>query len=884
MPLNFSASGFTTRSDIGPARDFMQQDPMALREEEDEEKYNENEEGLFAGTPYERDDEEADRIYEAIDAKMDERRRKRREEKEKEMMLKQKDKPKLSMQFDDVKRDLAQLSDSDWANIPEPGNHRSKRLKKTNEKERFTPLPDSVIIAGMQNTEYGSREQVAGISTSLSGMSTAITDLTSVSIAKEKVLSINLDKYASEGSKTCVDPKGYLTGLSSMLVRSDAEIGDIKKGRLLLESLIKTNPKHAPGWISLARLEEIDGKLAKAKSIIAQGCLECPKSDDVWLEAARLNKGDVAKQILAHGALQNPESVKLWMAAVDLENDFGKKRKILRKALENIPNSVRLWKSAIELEEDENAKLMLSKAVECVPSSVELWLALARLETHQVARSVLNKARQACPTSFEIWIAAANLEDANGNTAMVSTIIDRGLKVLESKGANLTREKWMEQAAICEKSGNIATCHAIIKSTISIDIDEDDRKSTWLSDAESFQRQGLLECSRAVYSYTLSVFPSKKSIWLAAVKFEKSFGTREKVDELLQRAVKACPHSELLWLMWAKEKWISWNDIEAARNVLRLAFIESPDNDQLWLAAAKLEAENGFYDNAKAILCEAREKTESEKIWMKSAMLEWHCGNFDGALEIINEALNSFASFDKLWMMKGQILQIKGQLEEARESYQKALKACPKSTPLWILAAQLEMNEKKAIRARSILDKARVLIPKNENLWYQSVVCELKSANTSVAKSILSKALQECPQSGKLWALSVFLEPKLARKGKVSDALKKCDNDPYVFIATARIFWYEKSLDKAKGWFEKALQADSDCGDSWGWYFLFLSSEYPGEVDEFIKRFEAADVKHGILFPTVSKDVANLKKSKREILEITSKKLEAEASFCKLKE
>ena len=37
-----------------------------------------NEYGLFAGTTYEADDEEADRIYELVDQNMDARRRKRR--------------------------------------------------------------------------------------------------------------------------------------------------------------------------------------------------------------------------------------------------------------------------------------------------------------------------------------------------------------------------------------------------------------------------------------------------------------------------------------------------------------------------------------------------------------------------------------------------------------------------------------------------------------------------------------------------------------------------------------------------------------------------------------------------------------------------------------
>jgi len=56
-----------------------------------------------------------------------------------------------------------------------------------------------------------------------------------------------------------VDPKGYLTDLNSIKVASEAEIGDIKKARTLLKSVIGTNPKHAPGWVAAARLEEVAG-------------------------------------------------------------------------------------------------------------------------------------------------------------------------------------------------------------------------------------------------------------------------------------------------------------------------------------------------------------------------------------------------------------------------------------------------------------------------------------------------------------------------------------------------------------------------------------------------------------------------------------------------
>lgn len=64
------------------------------------------------------------------------------------------------------------------------------------------------------------------------------------------------------------------------------------------------------------------------------------------------------------------------MKAVELENDVTAKKKVLRRALENIPSSVRLWKSAVELEGPEDARIMLSRAVECCPSSVEVLMHL----------------------------------------------------------------------------------------------------------------------------------------------------------------------------------------------------------------------------------------------------------------------------------------------------------------------------------------------------------------------------------------------------------------------------------------------------------------------------------------------------------------------------
>jgi|SRR6267142_1014 len=349
-----SASGFTTRSDIGPAREGPsaevvayvtslcplvvltrgRSEAQARRGEEpdvdpDQFQDPDNEYGLFAGTTYEADDEEADKIYEQVDRTMDSRRRARREAREEAELAKHRaERPKLQQQFADLKRGLAVVTDAEWENIPDVGNLTRRKRRR---EERSFAVPDSIIVGDRGKGEYenalDSRQQVCctpahelylslpttsyqdhgGFETPAD--SGTLTNFVEIGQARDKILSLKLDQVrrlswpscfgltllqvsgtaTASGSATSIDPKGYLTSLDSQVIKSEAEIGDIKRARMLFDSLIKSNPKHAPGWIAAAALEEHAGRMVAARKLIKQGCEQCPKSEDVWLEAARLH-------------------------------------------------------------------------------------------------------------------------------------------------------------------------------------------------------------------------------------------------------------------------------------------------------------------------------------------------------------------------------------------------------------------------------------------------------------------------------------------------------------------------------------------------------------------------------------------------------------------
>jgi pre-mRNA-processing factor 6 len=291
----------------------------------------------------------------------------------------------------------------------------------------------------------------------------------------------------------------------------------------------------------------------------------------------------------------------------------------------------------------EEARVILARAVQVIPQSVELWLALARLEDPKQARGVLNKARKEVPTSHEIWIAAGRLieqeamkpgrdpKEQQKELDSIDRTIEAGVKALRQHQVLLTREQWMKEAEKCEVEGSPRTCEAIIKATVAMEVEEEDRYDTWMADAEAALARDQIGTARAILAYALKVYPNRKALWRAAADLEKAHGTRyvecepqyfdnhlrtsfrESLDDLLTQAVRHCPQAETLWLMLAKEKWLA-GDVPGARVVLHDAFDANLESEQIWLAAVKLEVENDELVAAKEILNRATTVAGTERV------------------------------------------------------------------------------------------------------------------------------------------------------------------------------------------------------------------------------------------------------------------------------
>jgi pre-mRNA-processing factor 6 len=835
---------------------------------------------------YDDDDDEADRIYEEIDERMKKRRKKNSGQDAQNSTL-----TNIGSQFRELKEQLATVSESEWAAIPDVGDY-SLRYKQKRKQDTFTPITDSLLEsrsivnsdATSGNVSLAGTVQAAEIKNDLnsSGFKSVVSNMSGLAEARGTVLGMSLDRMSdSVAGQTVVDPKGYLTSLSNTTLASNAEIGDINKARLLLKSVRDTNPHHGPGWIAAARVEEAAGKTLQARKLIQEGCEACPTNEDVWLEAARLHPPDMAKTILASAVRHIPTSVKLFLRAADLESNEDAKKAVLRKGLEMNPTSVTLWKEAVELEDEENAKILLSVAVEKVPQSVDMWLALAKLETYDNARKVLNQARRALPTERSIWIAAAKLEESQNHDDMVDIIVQKAVKSLAKHDAVVTREQWLNEAEMAEAAQAPITSAAIIKHTIGIAVDVEDRRRTWADDANGALSRGAIATARAILAHSLAAFPSKRSLWMQAVDLERKHGDSKSLDDVLAAASERLPKQEIFWLLRAKEKWTS-GDIEKAREILTQAFAANPNSEPIWLAAAKLEWEIGEIDRARVLLSRARERAPSDRVYMKSALLERELQQYDDALSLINQGLEKYPQFPKLYMMGGQIcsedlVANKENIDRARSYFEKGLKNCPNSFVLWILSSRLEEKAPRLLsnngssigvgftKARSLLELARLKNLKCPELWIEAIRLERRAGNEKLAITLMARALQDCPNSGLLLAENISTAPRPERKAKSADAIKRNPDDPWVITAVASLFASERKVEKARKWFERAVVLNPDLGDTWAKYYAF---ECEGGDETKIKsvreRCIAADPKHGELWCSIMKDMKHRKKSVQE--------------------
>jgi pre-mRNA-processing factor 6 len=220
----------------------------------------------------------------------------------------------------------------------------------------------------------------------------------------------------------------------------------------------------------------------------------------------------------------------MWLALARLET-YDKARAVLNAARAAIPTEPAIWITAAKLEEAHgNAEAVgriIEKAigvltrdqVKCEKRGCEH----TRVCMGEHARMLIRFLWDATYLSrfLSLFFLVSCWHFSFHSCCVLNAISDAVMSKVV-----IDREQWLKEAEAAERAGAPSTCAAIVRHSIWRGVEDDDRKRTWMDDAESLLGRDAVETARAVYAHALTVFPTKAGLWKAAVDLERRHGER----------------------------------------------------------------------------------------------------------------------------------------------------------------------------------------------------------------------------------------------------------------------------------------------------------------------------------------------------------------------
>lgn len=772
--------------------------------------------GLLSSAPaaYDAEDSESDRIYASIDARIEERHTKRQK---KSTSINQEPIRTHQKLFEDLKRGISCLTQQDWASIPEVGdmtalrpNRKTRRTGQEEENDpgqRYTPMPDFLIEQAKSSTIVGYQ----GTALDKHMEDGTLTDFACFGAARKRQLGQAIDTLAGAGKDNRnsaamalginMSTEAYMTGLTSMPLRSTAEIRDLEKAKMLLRSLVESNPSSVSGWLSLVRLHEGAGAKEEARAEIKRALAANPRSEDLWVEASRLEPTFNTRIIMLRRGLKAlPHSPRLWLRLADATSDSIEDPNFMIDPIES--NEVITFGASIGLDsgisssispktlgvvESPTATHKSDISAKSTPTATAIQKAYARLKCLKEGLSLISD-------SLEMWRAAIEASQfLDGVLDPINSFSD-SLKPVSVEDASSGTFKSLPKISTLEGSKGLLEAATAALPTA---------PELWIGLAEA---QSTQEATRTILNKARAACPLSHEIWIASACIEElkysnvsiipillnrmlsslgSRGHRLSRHQCLQLAIE-CEESgalttatSLVQLATSSgdgcsgqlsniSELIQQADQVAAQGhpvtgkaLLEAALITDPFDEDLWLAALAWE-QRYIPDNATSTKYDtlSHMATINATYALDTSQTSINTGigpdtntelkpNANISItqtdirlgSMMARAMMALPGHPRFWLMATKDAWKKGFICQARSLLQKAFIACPDCEEIWLAAAKIERMEGNADATKAVLTRARDSLPQSARIWIRSAQLERALGNLPFAASLLYFAI-----------------------------------------------------------------------------------------------------------------------------------------------
>ena len=836
-------------------------------------------------------DEKADKFYKTIEENL-KRKKKKKDEDEGPSKQPQTLFDQVRSEMADVMEPLKGMTADQWANIPVIGNSTARRPKW----ELYTYASDRSIL----NDFSGSR-----LNREVNGEF----DILSVANAHRSVLEVQLSKI-SVGDSNVLNVSDFQKELDAQTETVLKQFSDLDAAAQLYRNFTHTNPMNEQSWLIRGRIEERRGFLDKARKIIEKGFIECPNSEKLVLEAARLSPRSEAIRLIQSALQVNQrKSEKLWLTLISYQNDIISKKHIVENALQELPHSELLWRAAATLDDDNNMEI-ISRALTFLPKSKNLWIeGIRNSPSIEKAREFAENAFKELPDNPDILLNLAKAEEQFSPDSchdqcfsLCKHAIDASLKLNHPLDISENKENLdgkensedEENSKDSEKSeknqeGSLFSEVQIKDDTENTETTEDENKN-WINEAQLAEKNGFPVTAEAIASnipysndfvekgelaarcqlfivakQLLSRAAKGNGFWKPYFQFEIDCGD---IDSAITQSIGEYPQNEDLILAAADVLQKARSNHKLIRthisslDILRQGIQRIPNSETIAETLLTLLIQNENLEEAYQFGQTIIQQIHSPNLYTQFAtFVEIYADQFDSdqsipLLSILETGVEKFPNQEDLWIM------LANRSESRIDIMKRAVKASPHNGALHIrLISEVKKAGFPKPVQRALFEQARNDCPENSIVW----LCASYFENNS---RLLEEAKKYVSEPGLIWAREIEISPPEGRNSMANELLRTTGRYREILLELAISQWKHGQDDLAKETFDEITKENPTWGDGWFWKLKFLTTKSSQKViNEANKIADSIKFEDGFVWTRFKKERQNFGLTQSELLD-----------------
>jgi len=469
-----------------------------------------------------------------------------------------------------------------------------------------------------------------------------------------------------------------------------------------------------------------------------------------------------------------------WMkyaAWEENQGEFVRTRSIFERAIQVDYRNTTIWLKYAEMEMKNkfvnHARNVWERACKYLPRVDQFWYKWSYMEEmlgNYIGAREIFKSWMSWEPADLAWLAFAKFEQRMGEVQNAREVLYKYIEVHSELLA------YMRVAKFEDKHGNKESCRRIFESALADLGNKALTEDFFISFIKFEMKNREYDRSKVLFQYGLDNLSKDKSMKLQKfyVKFEKMFGTKESVEEVILTKRKIQYEKEIEKNQFNYDIWFDYtrleeqsvkSDFERVREIYERAITNIPPIMEkkywrryifLWInyaifeesTAKNIDRANEVYKKLLDLI--PHKKFTFSKVWILYAHFNLRNKGLDATRKIFGMSIG-VCPREKVFKAYIELELQLGNVDRCRSIYEKLIETHPDNSASWVKYAELENSLDEKERSISILETAiSQPLDMPEIVWKSYISIEISHGNYEKVRSLYER-LMEKTKHAKVW-------------------------------------------------------------------------------------------------------------------------------------